>query len=156
MPPNTVYPMVLLATAPAPVANTNGNTPSIKAKEVITIGRNRSLIASIVAGIISTPLSTLSLANSTIRMAFFAASPIKVTNPICAYTLFANLGSKVRVRMAPKAPIGTANNTENGTDQLSYNAARNKNTNAMDRLKMITVLFPAFNYSLLKPEHSYP
>jgi hypothetical protein len=38
--------------------------------------------------------------------------------------------------MAPNAPMGTANKTENGTDQLSYNAARNKKTNVIENIKM--------------------
>ena len=68
-------------------------------------------------------------------MAFFAASPINVIKPICAYTLFDIFGNKINVRIDPKAPIGTANNTEKGTDQLSYNAARNRNTKTMEMAK---------------------
>ena len=41
--PNTVNPMVLRATAPAPVANTSGSTPKINAMEVMMIGRKRKL-----------------------------------------------------------------------------------------------------------------
>ena len=43
--------------------------------------------------------------------------------------------------MDPNAPIGTANNTENGTDQLSYNAARNRKTNTMEMAKMVTAVY---------------
>ena len=42
----------------------------------------------------------------------------------------------VSVRMAPNAPTGTDNSTENGTDQLSYNAARNRNTKTIDNKKI--------------------
>ena len=38
--------------------------------------------------------------------------------------------------IAPNTPIGTASKTEKGTDQLSYNAARNKNTNTIDNAKI--------------------
>ena len=38
--------------------------------------------------------------------------------------------------MAPKRPSGTANSTANGTVQLSYIAARNKNTNRIARPKI--------------------
>ena len=84
IPPSTVQPMVERAWAPAPEAKASGITPRINAMEVISIGRNRSLTASNVAVTIAIPLSTRSLANSTIRIAFFAASPINVINPIWA------------------------------------------------------------------------
>ena len=42
MPPATVQPMVLRASAPAPAEKANGKTPNIKAREVIRIGRSRS------------------------------------------------------------------------------------------------------------------
>ena len=139
--------MVRLATAPAPVASTSGITPSIKASDVIMIGRRRSRTASSVAFSNSSPWSTRSLANSTISMAFFAASPISVINPICAYTLLSRFLSADNAIMAPNAPSGTASNTENGTDQLSYNAARNRNTNTIDNMKIYTVLDPAWSSS---------
>ena len=69
-------------TEPAPDENASGNTPSINASDVIMMGLKRNLTASMVDSITSIPQSTRSLANSTIRMAFFAASPINVTNPI--------------------------------------------------------------------------
>src|ERR1700712_3723342 len=136
IPPKTVQPIVLRATELAPVAKANGITPNIKAMDVIKIGRNRNFTESNVAAIIGMPLSTLSFANSTIKMAFFADKPINVIKPICAYTLLVSLGIKVKVKMAPNTPIGTANNTENGTDQLSYKADINKNTNTIDNAKM--------------------
>ncbi len=87
MPPKTVTPIVFLDAAPAPVANASGNTPRINARDVMMIGRKRSRTASSVDCISSSPRSTLILANSTIRMAFFADKPISVINPIWAYTL---------------------------------------------------------------------
>ncbi len=84
MPPNTVVPIDCRLAAPAPVANISGTTPRMKAKAVIRIGRRRSRRrfhrrvddrqALLARG---------ALANSTIRMAFFAARPISMTKPIC-------------------------------------------------------------------------
>ena len=58
IPPNTVKPIVLRATAPAPVANARGRTPKIKASEVMMIGRKRNLTASIVDLQIFSPVHT--------------------------------------------------------------------------------------------------
>src|SRR5579871_16566 len=154
IPPNTVQPIVLRATELAPVASASGRTPSINAMDVINIGRRRSRTASSVPAITSMPRSTLSLANSTIRMAFFADRPISVINPICAYTLLDSLVTIVSAIIAPNTPIGTASNTENGTDQLSYNAARNRNTNTTDNAKIYTELEPDFISCKLSPENS--
>ena len=46
MPENTVMPITLRASAPAPVAVSSGTTPRMNAKAVIRIGRNRSFAAS--------------------------------------------------------------------------------------------------------------
>ena len=83
MPPNTVVPIDWRLAAPAPVAIISGTTPRMKAKAVIRIGRSRSRAASIAASTISRPSSRRRLANSTIRIAFLAASPISMTKPIC-------------------------------------------------------------------------
>ncbi len=56
--------------------------------------------------------------------------------------------------MEPNAPIGTANSTEKGIDQLSYNAARNKNTKTMEIANMIACWFPAAISSRVIPENS--
>jgi predicted amidohydrolase len=50
---------------------------------VMRIGRRRSLEAMTTASIGSIPLSTRSLANSTMRMAFLAARPMIMMTPIC-------------------------------------------------------------------------
>ena len=57
-------------------------TKYTKASEVIRIGRKRNMAAFLAATTTSTPLSTSILANSTIKIAFLAARPIKVTKPI--------------------------------------------------------------------------
>ena len=49
MPPATAVPTEFRASRPAPLANTSGSTPRMKASEVIRIGRSRSLEASIAA-----------------------------------------------------------------------------------------------------------
>lgn len=74
-------PMAFWAAEPAPVAIARGTTPRIKASDVMIIGRRRSRAASSVASKSPMPLSMRSLANSTIRIAFFAAKPIVVSKP---------------------------------------------------------------------------
>ena len=81
MPPATAVPTEWRASWPAPVANTSGSTPRMKASEVIRIGRKRSLDASIAASTMVIPRSRSCSANSTIRIAFFADSPISMTRP---------------------------------------------------------------------------
>lgn len=49
MPANTAVPSACLSSAPAPVAQTSGITPKMKASDVIRIGRNRRRAASIAA-----------------------------------------------------------------------------------------------------------
>jgi hypothetical protein len=88
MPENTVMPMTLRASAPAPLAINNGSTPRINEKAVIRIGRKRSRAADSAASSAEKPSSDFSFANSTIRMAFLAAMPISITRPIWAKTLF--------------------------------------------------------------------
>ncbi len=83
IPANTAVPSARRAPAPAPVPITSGSTPRMNAKEVIRIGRRRTWAASMAASWMDRPSSRRSWANSTIRMAFLAASPISVTMPIC-------------------------------------------------------------------------
>jgi hypothetical protein len=89
MPAKTAVPNERRAPAPAPLAITRGTTPRMKANEVMRIGRSRIRAASTAASTIDRPSSRRSLANSTMRMAFFAARPISVTIPICVYTSYA-------------------------------------------------------------------
>ena len=55
--------------------------PRMKASDVMMIGRRRSFTAASVASIVLLPLASSSIANSTMRIAFFAASPMIVTSP---------------------------------------------------------------------------
>src|SRR6266540_1620079 len=86
IPPITVVPMIWRATDPAPLAVHNGTQPSTNANEVIRMCRKRNLAPPSAASTSGCPFSYASFANSTIRMAFFAASPISITSPICEYT----------------------------------------------------------------------
>jgi hypothetical protein len=83
MPPITDVPIATRLLAPAPVAMASGRTPKMKAKLVIRIGRKRIRAASTAASMTRRPLRSSCSANSIIRIAFFAASPIVVSNPIC-------------------------------------------------------------------------
>ena len=69
--------------APAPVAITSGKTPVAKESVVIITGWKRSLAAFTTASCSSILLrSRRFLANSTIRIAVFAAMPMSSTSPI--------------------------------------------------------------------------
>ena len=68
--------------APDPLAVTRGMTPRMNANAVMRIGRSRERAASKAASSIPLPSAILARANSTIKMAFFADSPISMTSPI--------------------------------------------------------------------------
>ncbi|MNP35437.1 hypothetical protein D3C76_1287690 [compost metagenome] len=65
-------------------------------------------------------------------MAFFAARPIVVNKPTWKYTSLDKPRRLVAIS-APMIPNGTTNITAIGIDQLSYNAARHRNTISSDR-----------------------
>ena len=81
MPPITPVPIARRLFAPGPVAMASGTQPRMKANEVITIARSRRPAASIAASRGAMPWRTRSMANSQIRIAFFAARPTSVTRP---------------------------------------------------------------------------
>ena len=93
MPPSTPVPMACWLFDAAPEAMARGTTPKMKASEVMTIGRKRSVDASMVASTSDLPGFQRSLANSTIRIAFLAERPMIVMRPILKYT---SLGSPRR------------------------------------------------------------
>ena len=147
--------MSRLAAEPGPEANRRGSSPSMKASDVITIGRKRSLAAVRAACTASTPLSTSSLANSTMRMAFFATRPTSITRPIWKYMLFSSPHIHIP-RYAPIPAIGRDSITAMGTLQLSYWAARNRNTNRNASPSTSPVLpFSCFSW-YDSPLHSTP
>jgi len=118
MPPKTPVPMERRAPAPAPTANTNGTTPSTKAMEVITSGRKRTRAASTAASAAERPASRAFTANSTMRMAFFAANPMSVTSPIWKYRSFGVPRTQIATN-APRSANGTVRITPNGSDHFS-------------------------------------
>ena len=73
--------------APAPVAKARGKIPNKKERMVITMARKRKLPALMADSIMPMPLSLCSFANSTIRIAFFAARATSKTRPTCAKVL---------------------------------------------------------------------
>src|SRR5439155_559801 len=73
--------------APAPAVRTSGSTPRMKANEVMRIGRSRVFEASTIASKRGLPSSWSCFANSTIRIAFLAARPIRTTRPTCVKML---------------------------------------------------------------------
>ena len=114
----TPVPMAWRLLAPAPVEIAKGNTPPTNAIEVIRMGRKRSRQASSVASTNSLPCDCSSRANSMIRMAFLAESPMMAISPTLKYT---SLGSprSVTASTAPSIPSGTTRSTATGMDQLS-------------------------------------
>ena len=101
------------------MANTSGITPAINAIEVIRIGRNLNRAASSTASKGFKPSSSLARANSTIKMAFFAASPTRTTKPIWVKMLL-SLPVTQTPTIADNKAIGAISNTAKGIDQLLY------------------------------------
>src|SRR5690554_2519435 len=118
MPPITPVPTARWPAEPAPVANTRGITPMIKASEVIRIGRKRRRQAVSVASIKPLPSCCRLRANSMIRMAFFADRPMMAIRPTLKYTSF-GMPASVAPSSEPNTPSGTTSMTEKGIDQLS-------------------------------------
>ena len=77
----------------------------MNANDVIRIGRKRNFDASTAALKRCKPSSCFCLANSTIRIAFFAARPTSTTRPICVKML-SRLLSQMPI-IADKTHIGT-------------------------------------------------
>ncbi len=118
MPAITVVPRICRPAAPAPRAIHSGTQPRMNAKEVIRIGRRRRRAPSRAASTSGRPFSSSSFPNSTMRIAFLAASPMSITRPICEYTSSANPRDH-RPRNAPTTATGTESSTLSGSDQLS-------------------------------------
>ena len=86
MPPITPVPIERWLAEPAPLAMASGSTPSVKAIEVMMIGRKRRCAACSTASTALLPCACSSLANSMISTAFFADRPMMVISPILKYT----------------------------------------------------------------------
>ena len=87
IPLNTAMPMAWRISEPAPLPKISGVTPAMKAIEVIRMGRSRMRQAWITASSTFSPASSISLANSTMRMAFLHARPTSTTKAICVKRL---------------------------------------------------------------------
>ena len=94
IPPITPVPIARWLAEPAPDETTSGSTPRMKAIEVIRIGRKRRCTASSVASIRSLPCACRSLANSMIRIAFFADRPMTVIRPTLKKTSFGHAAQR--------------------------------------------------------------
>ncbi len=84
MPTIVTVPITWRATPPAPSAFQSGARPRMNANDVMRIGRSRFRAALRAASTIDAPFSSSAFANSTIRIAFFAARPISIRSPTWA------------------------------------------------------------------------
>ncbi len=153
MPPITPVPMARWLAEPAPDDTTSGSTPRMKANEVIRIGRKRRWHAASVASTRLLPCACRSFANSMIRIAFLADSPITAIRPTLKNTSLGRPRS-VAPSNAPSTPSGTTSITDAGIDQLSYSAARHRNTANNEKASRITACAPASFSSRDRPVHS--
>ena len=125
----------------------------MKASEVIRIGLKRSRAAVSEACSTLMPCACRSLANSTIRMAFLADRPITVIRPIWKYTSF-GMPRNQTPNSVPSTPSGTTRITDRGMVQLSYSAARHRNTARIENAYRMVDEPPAFFSSSEMPVHS--
>ena len=121
---------------------TSGKVPRMKAKLVIRIGRRRAPAASTAASMAVSPRSSACLANSTIRIAFFAASAMSTIRPICVRMLLSSPRRFTPV-IAANRVIGTMRMIDSGSRRLSNCAASTRKTNTTERVKMIAAILPA-------------
>ena len=84
IPKQVQMPIAFMAAAPAPEAKTSGITPKMKLHAVIMTARKRSDAPLTAESYTLTPSSRCCLENSTIKIAFLAASAISITHPSCA------------------------------------------------------------------------
>ncbi|MCY1180011.1 hypothetical protein D9M73_204380 [compost metagenome] len=141
MPENTATPMAWRISEPAPELNTRGTTPMMKAIEVIRIGRRRRRQASSTAASGSRPLACLSLANSTIRIAFLHASPTSTIKPIWVKMLLSP-PERITPVIAESRVIGTIRITASGRLQLSYWAASTRKASSTQSGKTNSAVLP--------------
>ncbi|AIL00263.1 hypothetical protein P797_34940 [Pseudomonas aeruginosa VRFPA04] len=114
----------------------------MKAMDVIRIGRRRRRQASSTAATRSMPSSCLSLANSTIRIAFLHASPTRTIRPIWVKMLL-SLPARITPVIADSRVIGTIRITASGRLQLSYWAASTRKASSTQSGKTNSAVLPA-------------
>ena len=113
----------------------------MNANEVIRIGRSRSRHASSIASRRARPACSRTLANSTIRIAFFAASPTSTIRPICVSRLL----SWPRIENADHGEQDAQRDDQDdasGSDQLSNCAASVRKTKTTESAKTTTAVSP--------------
>ena len=145
--------MVARLAEPGPPASTSGTAPTTVAIEVIRIGRRRTADDSTIASWMLRPSSRSWLANSTIRMPFFAASPTSITMPIWLNRLSVPPVSH-RPISAPSTPSGTVSMITNGWMKLSNCAASTRYTISSASAKVSSTAPPAAWYSRDSPFQS--
>ena len=125
--PKTVTPIIpnitdvpsdCLSSKPEPVPYASGTTPRMNASDVITIGLRRFCAAVLTAETIFSPRSSRCFANSTIRIAFLHASPMRTTKPICVMRLLSSPLMLTPI-IANSITSGTTSMTDSGSVQLS-------------------------------------
>ena len=114
----------------------------MKANDVIRIGRSRRRQASSAASTTERPACSSSRANSTIRIAFFDASPTSTNSAICVKMLLSPPVS-FTPSSAHRIDIGTIRITASGSVQLSYCAASTRNTSSTQSGNTISIVLPA-------------
>ncbi len=117
MPVIVTVPISRRAWPPAPSAFHSGNSPKMNANDVMRIGRSRRRAPFSAASTSDSPFSSSALANSTMRIAFFAERPISMRRPIWAYTSLSRRRIQ-RPTNAPATAIGVLSSTLHGSDQL--------------------------------------
>ena len=142
MPPITVVPMIWRATEPAPEAVHSGTQPRINANDVIRIGRSRSRAPSSAASTRSLPFLEFVLGELDNQNRVLGRQTdehhqtdlrIHVASRSAPCRRARNAPSITRrshsTANAPNTATGVLNRTLNGSDQLSYSAARIRKTN---------------------------
>ena len=123
IPPTTAVPIAIRWLQPSPEAKASGINPRMVEALVIRIGRRRCNAASLMAVILSSPVSCFRLANSTIRIPFLATSPISIIMPIWL-KMFIVIPPKYMNTNAPAIARGTVSIMISGSLKLSNCAAR--------------------------------
>ncbi len=135
MPLKTAMPSDLPHLGTGAVGDKSGTTPRMNAIEVMMIGRSRSRHASSVASRIGLPDRRITLANSTIRIAFLLARPTSTTRPIWVKMLISSLRRVTPRSWRSRCTRGTDRITASGIDQLSNWAASTRNTITIEKAK---------------------
>lgn len=131
VPPIMPVPIATRLLAPAPVAIASGVTPAINASEVMIIGRRRvwALRRAARQGVAfgDFGFGKLDNQNGILRRQTDGGQQRHLEVDVVAQA------TQEAAMAAPSTPSGITRMTEMGTDQLSYSAARHRNTTRMER-----------------------